>query len=62
MKIIARINKKTGAVTLKTEGFQGESCLEATKKLRADMGIEAEPERTSEFYTNEETTGLSTGA
>ena len=53
-KIIARINKTTGAITLKTEGFSGEACLEATKKLREGLRIEAEPEKTGEYYQTED--------
>lgn len=52
-KIIAKINLKTGALTLSTEGYQGASCLEATRKLREGLGIEAEPDKTPEFYQEE---------
>lgn len=52
-KILGRINKATGQMTLATEGFTGEACLEATKRLREGLGIEVEPERTQEFYSNE---------
>ena len=53
-KVIAKINKKTGAITLQTEGFSGEGCLEATKKLRDGLRIEAEPTPTPEYYQAEE--------
>ncbi len=53
-KVIAVINKKTGAVTIKAEGFVGDACLKATEKLREDFGITAEPERTDEFYATEQ--------
>ena len=33
-KILAKIDHKTGALTLTTEGFQGAECLEAVKKIR----------------------------
>jgi valyl-tRNA synthetase len=45
-----RINKKTGALTLQTEGFQGAECLEATKKIVEDLGLTGEVEKTTEFY------------
>lgn len=54
-KVIGRINKKTGAITIKTEGFNGEACLEATRKLRARLGIDKEPERTNEYYIQPQT-------
>lgn len=52
-KVIAKINKKTGKLTLSTEGFSGEACLAATKKLREGLGIEAEPDKLPEFYNEE---------
>ena len=52
-KIIGRIDKKTGKLTLETVGFTGEACLLATKKLRDGLGIEAEPEKTADFYKEE---------
>lgn len=54
-KIIGRIDKKTGKMTLETVGFTGEACLEATKKLRDGLGIEAEPEKTIDYYKEEVT-------
>lgn len=58
-KVIAVINKKTGAITIKTEGFSGEACLKATEKLREGLGIDAEPEKTDEYYAAEQTNNLS---
>ncbi len=49
-KVIAIINKKTGAVTIKTEGIDGPACLKATEKLREGFGITAEPELTDQYY------------
>ena len=60
-KIVAKINKKTGALTLQTVGFEGEACLEATRKLREQMRIEAEPEKTAEYYTNTTDVNLTQG-
>ena len=54
-KVIAVINKRTGAVTIKAEGFTGDACLKATERLRDGLGITAEPERTDAFYATEET-------
>lgn len=55
-KITARINKRTGVITIQTDGFTGEACLLATKKLRDGLGITDEPDRTSEFYAEDTTT------
>jgi Protein of unknown function (DUF2997) len=52
-KVIAKIDKKTGKLTLSTEGFSGEACLAATKKLREGLGIDAEPEKLPEFFQEE---------
>jgi len=54
-KIIGRIDHKTGKMTLETVGFTGEACLEATRKLREGLGIEAEPEKTADYYKEEVT-------
>jgi len=54
-KIIGRIDKATGKLTLETVGFTGEACLEATRKLREGLGIEAEPEKTADYYKEEVT-------
>jgi hypothetical protein len=53
-KITARIDKKTGQITLETSGFTGEACLEATRKLREQLRIETEPTATPEFFQSEE--------
>lgn len=53
-KIKAKINRKTGAITIMTEGYQGASCLEATKKIREELGITAEPEKTGDYYQEEQ--------
>lgn len=52
-KIIARINRKTGKLTIQTEGYSGAECLEATRKIREGLGIDAEPDKTPEFFTDE---------
>lgn len=39
-KIIAVINKKTGKLEIKTEGYSGGECLEATKALEHGLGMD----------------------
>ena len=53
-KILVRIHKKTGVMKIESTGFTGEACLLATKKLRDGLGIDAEHEKTSEYYATEE--------
>ena len=48
-KVIFVINKE-GAVELKTEGFQGASCMEATKDIEAILGEVEKLEHTTEYY------------
>ena len=43
------IDRKTGGLSIKTEGYQGAECLEATKKFREQAGMN-EPEPTQEMY------------
>jgi hypothetical protein len=38
-RIIAIINKKTGELQIKTEGYNGAECLEATKGLEEGLGM-----------------------
>jgi Protein of unknown function (DUF2997) len=38
-KIIAKINKKTGALTITTEGYAGADCLKATEELEKGLGM-----------------------
>jgi len=54
-RIIGKIDKRSGKITITTEGFEGATCLEATKKLEEGLGIK-EPEREykAEFYTTTE--------
>ena len=52
-KVFVRINKKTGLPTISTVGFEGPACLKATEKLREGLGIDAEPELTSDYYLEE---------
>lgn len=60
-KIIGLINKKTGEVTVSTEGYDGPACKEATKWIEQKLGFgaDAKEELTQEFYnttTNEQET------
>jgi len=50
-KITARINKKSGKVTMSVDGVTGESCTDLTKKLEQGLGM-TEPERelTADYY------------
>ena len=54
-KIRVIIHKRTGKLTISAEGYEGQSCLEATKKLREGLGM-TEPEREykPEFYQQTE--------
>ena len=50
------INKQTGKLTLYTEGYEGASCLEATKKLEEGLGLrEPDRELKPEYYQQNET-------
>lgn len=54
-KIIARINKRTGAVKISTEGYAGADCLKATEQIRKDLGIGDEAvEKTDDYYRSEQ--------
>lgn len=39
-KIIAKINKKTGGLEIKTEGYSGGECEEATRQLEQGLGMD----------------------
>lgn len=55
-KILGRINKKTGEMTLKVEGVEGEACmnLPQMQKLVAGLGMQdSEVEKTPEYYQQE---------
>lgn len=54
-KIIGRINLKTGVLTLETEGYEGASCLEATRRLEEGLGMDVDMrDLKPEFYTGEQ--------
>lgn len=53
-RIFCKVSKKTGAVTIQTDGYAGASCLEATAKLEKGLGIEdSKRELTAEFHNTE---------
>lgn len=39
-KIITTIDRKTGGMSVKTEGYSGGECLEATKQLESGLGMD----------------------
>lgn len=39
-KIITTIDKKTGGMSIKAEGYQGPACIEATKPLQDGLGMD----------------------
>lgn len=57
---IGALIKKDGKLELKTEGFQGETCLEEADKLIAklkELGVHVETQdldKTQEFYVTDE--------
>jgi len=60
-KMIARINKKTGVMTLSVEGCIGDSCIDLTKPIRDGLGMTGDPERTSEYFQEEASTDQQQG-
>ena len=44
------IDKKTGRTTIEAQGFQGSSCLEATKALTAKLGPPTARQLKPEFH------------
>jgi hypothetical protein len=55
-KIIAKINPKTGKVTLETQGFSGDECLKETEALKTKLGLHGGScELTPEYYTTKQT-------
>ncbi|MEP7339475.1 MAG: DUF2997 domain-containing protein [Acidobacteriota bacterium] len=44
MKTVILTVSPTGQASVETEGFEGESCLEATKKLKEALGEEVSTE------------------
>jgi len=50
-QIKAILNPKDGSMTIETIGFDGASCIEATKKLEEQLGVVDETrELKPEFY------------
>ncbi len=53
-KIIMSIDPKTGGVSVKTEGYQGEECLKATAGLESGLGMRGQCELSPEYYEKAE--------
>lgn len=57
-KIITTIDKKTGQMTVKTEGYNGAECLEgAAAQLEKELGMTADGgscQLTTEYFQNKE--------
>ena len=51
-RIIVEI-KPDGSVKVKAEGYEGESCYEATRALEDKLGVVTDTERTSEYWREE---------
>lgn len=47
---------KDGTSTVATEGFTGESCLEASKFVEDALGTASEEKKTAEYYDQNERT------
>ena len=50
MKTIEIIVSPTGEMSLKTQGFRGRECLEATRQLEAALGRKLGDRLTGEFF------------
>lgn len=48
-KIVAEIDEQ-GNVTVKTEGFAGATCLEATREIESALGATESDTKTAEFH------------
>ncbi len=54
-EIIIEFDEKTGECVLKTKGFKGKECLDASKFLKEALGKTIKEIKTSEYYQSEET-------
>lgn len=48
-KIIVKVTKK-GQVSVRTEGFSGSGCMEASKRIEDLLGKATKVEQTAEYY------------
>lgn len=53
-KIVFRIDGKTGAATIKPEGYKGEECFTKTKGLEDGLGMKGQCELTPENFESPE--------
>lgn len=49
-KIVFEINGKTGAATIKPEGYKGEECFTKAKPLEQGLGMKGQCELTPENF------------
>lgn len=55
-KVIAKIDKKTGKLTIETQGYTGDECYKATEGLEKSLGLDrACSVPTAEAYVQEQT-------
>lgn len=55
-KTIIVTRKKDGNLEIKTEGFSGEACKDATKTLKERLGVVTSETATDEMYNNNDNT------
>lgn len=48
--------KKDGSVEIKTEGYSGEACKDATKSLKDRLGMVVSEQATDEMYNSNDNT------
>jgi hypothetical protein len=51
-KIIVKVTKQ-GKVSVRTEGFTGSSCMEASKRIEDLLGKATKVDQTAEYYQND---------
>jgi Protein of unknown function (DUF2997) len=58
MKKIIVIVSPQGQVQVKTEGFGGQGCMEASRRIEEALGATKNVEKTSEYYDQEVVEGM----
>ena len=51
-EIIIEIDDE-GAIEVKTQGYKGKGCLDASKWIEEHLGTRAQVKKTAEYYTEE---------